>query len=66
MGCATSKKVYGPTEEFVLSEVASDSPVMILRKPRSVGVYDVLDTTKSGGLRCDAESKKCGLETSES
>eukprot|EP00581_Thalassiosira_minuscula_P028114 CAMPEP_0183751816 /NCGR_PEP_ID=MMETSP0739-20130205/1967_1 /TAXON_ID=385413 /ORGANISM="Thalassiosira miniscula, Strain CCMP1093" /LENGTH=175 /DNA_ID=CAMNT_0025988089 /DNA_START=9 /DNA_END=536 /DNA_ORIENTATION=- len=61
VGCVTSKKVYGPNDEFTFSEVSNDSPVLILRKPPSVEIDDVLDVTKFEGIGCDITNQKCGL-----
>jgi hypothetical protein len=60
---ATSKKMYGPNEAFVIDEVESVSPVLILRKPQSVGVDEVLDTAKFGGLMCDSTSGQCSVKS---
>ena len=59
MGLVTSKKVYGRNDVFNLMEDAPNSPVLILRKPQTVGVHELLDTSKFGGLSCDVKSKKC-------
>ena len=59
-GLATSKKIYGPSDEFVISEVKDDSPVLILQKPSSVDKDEVLDISKFGGLKCNRNSCKCG------
>ena len=64
-GLATSQKVYGPNENFIIMKDSLHSPVLILRKPETVGVDDVLDTTKFGGLTCDIPSTVCGLKLFE-
>lgn len=60
-GVVTSKMVHGPKDTFKLWDVANDSPILVLRKPESVGVHDVLDTSKFGGFSCDTKSKTCGI-----
>jgi len=62
VGMATSNKMYGPEEAFMLSEVPKDSSVIILRKPESVHADDLLDSSKFGGLVCDIIIKRCGMQ----
>merc|ERR1712238_174918 len=50
VGLATKYKIYGPKHDFFLQDVYSESPVIILQKPESVDLDDVLDITKFGGL----------------
>jgi len=62
----SSSSVYGPEDDFVISDVMSYSPVFILHKPllvQSDNDADVLDTTKTSNnnlrLICDIETKIC-------
>ncbi len=54
------KRSMGPKKNLKIKKVFAESPFLILRKPETVGVDDVLDTTKFGSLRCDRKSKICG------
>lgn len=59
MGLATDDKVSGPEEAFLLLEGPINGSVVVLHKPPSVGVDDVLDPHKFRGLACDASSNRC-------
>ena len=64
VGLATPDKLYESKDPFSLTDTAKlgNSNVIILRKPASVGIDEVLDTTKFGGLECDKSTTECKVK----
>jgi len=62
VGLATSEGYYNPYDTFLIDKVCNESPVLILRKPKTVGPNALLDTSKFGGLACDVGSVTCVMK----
>jgi hypothetical protein len=62
VGVATPDKLYGSKDSFSLKSMDQNNNVIILRKPASVGIDEVLDTTKFGGLECDKSKIECKVK----
>merc|ERR1712176_1581148 len=62
VGLATSEGHYDSHERFSIDKVCNESPVLVLRKPKTVSPDAVLDTSRFGGLLCNANGADCVMK----